>query len=43
MRVYKSDGSFVEDINDTEFGWYFTEIIVDESEDKFEEINKETR
>ncbi|CAG9835278.1 unnamed protein product [Diabrotica balteata] len=42
MRIYKSDGSYVED-NDTEFGWYFYEIMVDESNDRFEEINRETR
>ncbi|KAG5889776.1 hypothetical protein JTB14_036392 [Gonioctena quinquepunctata] len=43
MRVYKSDGTFTEDSNDTEFGWYFSEIVIDESQPHFEEINKETR
>ncbi|CAG9862738.1 unnamed protein product [Phyllotreta striolata] len=43
MRVYKSDGSFVEDINDIEFGWFLGDIVIDESVEKFEEINRETR
>ncbi|XP_056646633.1 uncharacterized protein LOC130451560 [Diorhabda sublineata] len=35
MRVYKTDGSYVED-NDSEFGWYFYEIMVDEADERFE-------
>lgn len=31
MRVYRSDGSFVDDPNDTEFGWFFKEITIDET------------
>lgn len=31
MRIYHSDGSFVDDPNDTEFGWFFKEITIDET------------
>lgn len=41
--MYKSDGSFVDSPNDTEFGWYFTDIVIDESAPKFRERNKEIK
>ncbi|KAJ8935228.1 hypothetical protein NQ314_012927 [Rhamnusium bicolor] len=40
MRIYKTDGSFDEYPNDTEFGWYLNEIVVENTSD-FKEIEEE--
>lgn len=43
MKVYRSDGSFVDDPNDTEFGWFFNEIIVDESILNYQQRNRDIK
>lgn len=40
MRVYRSDGSFLEDSNDIEFGWFLKDIIVDEASINYEQMNR---
>ncbi|CAH0558311.1 unnamed protein product [Brassicogethes aeneus] len=43
MRVYRVDGTFIDEPNDTRFGWNLDEIIVDESQPNYEERNREYR
>lgn len=43
MRIYRSDGSFVDDPNDTEFGWFFREITIDETILDYERRNHDMK
>lgn len=43
MRVYRSDGSFVDDPTDDEFGWFLEDIIIDEASKNYEKRNREMK
>ncbi|XP_060518191.1 uncharacterized protein LOC132696985 [Cylas formicarius] len=47
MRIYREDGSFVENLEDVEFGWFLTNIAIDEgipgSDQHNENLRKRSR
>lgn len=43
MRVYRSDGTFIDHHSDNEFGWFFKDIIIDEAMVNYETINRDMR
>lgn len=43
MRVYRSDGSFVDDPDDKEFGWFLKDIVIDEATINYQQRNRDMK
>jgi hypothetical protein len=43
MKIYKNDGTFIDNATDTDFGWNINDIIIDESISFYENANEHLR
>ncbi|XP_044267727.1 uncharacterized protein LOC123013337 [Tribolium madens] len=40
MKIYKSDGSYINNPTDTDFGWHLNDVVIDESVPFYQEHNQ---